>query len=170
MRLSFAQIVRHPAVMALSALVVMITVAAGLTRLVEHDLNHQSRLINVSCYGPIGNAPGCALLAFVISEKPQTVVVRGRGISSPRAGAPEEHHEVRLRVVSHATGEDLGRNENWQVPANRRLQEDLKHLAPADPRQSACVLTLPPGSYSALVEDRAGRPGTAGIELFVVQQ
>lgn len=164
------RIPRHPVTLGLAAIAIMFGVAAGLTHLVEGDLRHQSRLINVSCRGQLGNGPDSALLGFVISDRPQLVVVRGRGWSRAAPNAPELSHDVRLRVVNNADGVDLGRNEGWRGPGNERLLHDLKHLAPADPKHCVCVLTLPPGGYSALVEDRAGKSGMAGIEVFVIQQ
>ena len=164
------RVLRHPLFLAAAAVAVMFGVAAALTQLIESDLSHQSRLINVSCRGPLGNGPESALLAFVISERPQLVVVRGRGWSKASPNAPEVAHEVRLRVVRNADGTDLGRNESWLAPENKRLRDDLKHLAPGDPKHCACVLTLPPGGYSALIEDRTGRPGLGGIEVFVIQK
>jgi hypothetical protein len=161
---------RRPVVLAGAALLVTFAVSAGLTSLIDSDLDHQSRLMNVSCRGPAGTGPECLLAAFVISDRPQTVVVRARGWAPARATAPEVPRDVLLRVVRNADGVDVGRNERWRAPGNERLWGDLKYFAPGDERHSACVLTLPPGGYSALVEDRAAQPGLAFIEIFVAQR
>lgn len=160
---------RKSFVLGAAALLVMAGVAAGITKLVDADLQHQSRLMNVSCRGPAGTGPDCLLAAFVIVDRPQTVVVRARGWSMPQAGTPEMPHDLLLRVVRNADGVDVGRNERWRAKGNERLAGDLSKLAPPDERQSATVLTLPPGGYSALVEDRSAQPGMAFIEIFVVQ-
>jgi hypothetical protein len=88
----------------------------------------------------------------------------------PRAGEKEKPHDLLLRIVRNVDGVDVGRNERWKVGGNERLSSDLKNFAPADERHSAIVATLPPGGYSALVEDRSGQPGMAFIEIFVVQR
>jgi hypothetical protein len=163
-------IVQRPLFLTAAALVVTFGVGVGLTELIESDLRHQSRLVNVSCRGPSGTGPDSVLAAFVIAERPQTVVVRARGWSAPQPNATEVPRDVLLRVVRNADGVDVARNERWRVAGNERLWGDLKHLAPGDPRHSACVVTLPPGGYSAIVEDRPGQRGLASIEVFVVQQ
>ena len=158
----------RPVVLAAIALLVLFAVGAGMARMVRNDLDHQSRLVNVSCRGPAGTGAQCLLAAFVVSERPQTLVVRAHGWSMPGAAA-ETPHDVLLRVVRHSDGIDVGRNERWRVAGNERLSGDLKPFAPADERHSAVVLDLAPGSYSALVEDRASEPGMALIEIFVVE-
>ena len=152
------------------ALLAAAGVVAGIAHLVNADLDHQSRLINVSCRGPAGTGPDAMLMAFVISDRAQLVVVRARGTAMPGDGAAEQLRDIRLRIVRNADGVDVGRNETWQGPGNERLQGDLKPYAPGDPRHAACVLTLPPGGYSALVEDRAGGRALATIEIFVVKR
>ncbi len=169
MKLNFPSLVHSPIVLLGSAIVVVAAVTAGLTRFVEADLGHQSRLVNVSCRGPVGTGPDCALVGFVIAERSQTVVVRAGGRSAGSAGSPGQQHDVLLRVVNNATGADVGRNQHWRATGNERLEGELKAFAPSDPRHAGCVLTLPPGGYSALVEDRGGGPAIASIEVFVVQ-
>lgn len=161
---------RRPLVFGATALLVTFGLGASVTKFVRDDLGHQSRLMNVSCRGPSGTGPESLLAAFVITDRPQTVVVRAHGWSAPKPGVPETHHDLTLRVVRNADGTDVGRNERWRAQGNERLTADLKHFAPTDERHSATVLTLPPGAYSALVEDRSGQPGMAFIEIFVVQQ
>lgn len=161
---------RHPLTLTAVAALVIGGSVAGLTRFVNNDLEHQSRLVNFSSRGPIGTGPECLLSAFVIAERTQTVVVRARGWTQAAPGAPEVPRAVRLRVVRHADGLDVGRNEGWRSAGNERLWGDLKHLAPAEERQPACVMRLEPGGYSAFLENIAGEGGVGSLELFVIQR
>lgn len=168
MKSSAAPFFRRPGFAIGGALLAMFGVAAGVTHLVHRDLEQQSRLINLSCRGPAGTGPDSLLVGFVISERSQTVVFRAQRAAPLPAAASDPG--LLLRIVRNADGVDVGRNERWQVPANERLQGDLKVFAPADPRHAACVLTLPPGGYSALVEDRApGGRGLVSVEVFVIR-
>lgn len=151
----------HPLALAAVGLIAAVGTVAGVAHLVDTDLAQQSRLMNVSCRGPAGTGPDAMLVGFVVNDRPQTLVVRAQGV------APAE---IVLRVVRNADGKDVGRNSQWRAPGNERLEGDLRHLAPPNSRDAACVLTLEPGAYSALVETKGGAKVTAGIELFVVKR
>lgn len=170
MRRGLETLLRYPVALTIAAFVVTFVVIAGVAHVVESDLARQSRLMNVSCRGPAGTGSDAMLVGFVVSDHPQTVVVRGLGPSLARGGNAAALAEPRLRVVRNHDGTDVGRNERWRVPGNERLWGDLKHLAPPDPNESACVLTLPPGGYSALIESRNGAKGIASIEIFVIKR
>lgn len=163
------QFLRSPVMLAVAALLAMFGVVAGAAQLVETDLRRQSRLMNVSCRGPAGSGPDAMLVGFVVSDRPQTIVVRGLGASLARGGNAAALSELVLRIVRNADGVDVARNEQWRTRGNERLWSDLAHLAPADPRDAACVVTLPPGGYSALIESRTQQRGLASIEIFVVK-
>ena len=170
MKRFFRTLFRSPVILALTALVTMVLVVAGVVRLVEADLRQQSRLVNVSCRGLAGPGPDAMLVGFVVSEAPQTVVVRGLGPSLAKTGTANAITELTLRVVRNADGVDVGRNEHWHEKGNERLWGDLKHLAPAEVNDAACVLTLQPGGYSALIDGRNGAKGMASIEVFVIKE
>jgi hypothetical protein len=161
---------RHPLLLAGCALLATLGAAALIAHLVDADLRQQSRLMNVSCRGPAGTGPDAMLVGFVVNDRPQTLVVRARGESPGGAGNAAGLSEIVLRVVRNADGVDVGRNEQWRAPGNERLQGDLRHLAPAQAKDAACVLRLAPGAYSALVEPKGGQKGMAGIEIFVVKE
>lgn len=163
-------LLRHPVVLAGAALLAMFGAVAGVAHLVKADLARQSRLMNVSCRGLAGTGADAMLVGFVVSDGPQTLVIRGIGPSLAKGGETAALSELVLRVVRHADGVEVGRNEEWNAPGNARLTGDLKHLAPLDPRDAACVLTLEPGGYSALIEAREGKRGVASIEIFVVKE
>ena len=161
---------RHPLVLAGCALLAAVGSAALVGHLVDADLRQQSRLMNVSCRGPAGTGPEAMLVGFVVTDRPQTLVVRAQGASLDGGGNAAGLSEILLRVVRNADGVDVGRNAQWRAAGNERLEGDLKHLAPAHAQDAACVLRLAPGAYSALVEPKGGQKGMAGIEIFVVKE
>lgn len=169
MRRHIISFLLRPSGLLLAGALTVFLVSAGLSRFVEHDLRHQNRLINVSARGQVTPGADSLLTGFVVSDQPQTLVVRGLGPSLARAGGPAPLSRVLLRVIDNETGRDVGRNEAWRAPGNERLAHDLKHLAPPHLQDAACVLTLPPGGYCALIEAREGQRGIAAIEIFVVK-
>lgn len=135
---------------------------------VKADFLRQSRLINVSCRGLAGAGGEAMVAGFVIADHPQTVVVRALGPSLASQGVANPLQNPRLRIVRNNTGAELARNEGWRAPENERLWGDLIPYAPADPRDAVCVMTLPAGAYSAVIEPRSGAAGTAMVEIFVI--
>lgn len=170
-----ARFLLQPALLGAVALIAIFSVVAGAAHVVRRDLaaagggGGSNRLINVSCRGPARNGADAMVVGFVVEGGPQNVVIRGLGPSLARAGVAGALMKPRLRVVRHADGVDVGRNESWRVAGNERLWGDLAHFAPAEREDAACVLTLLPGGYSALVEPQSGTGGVAGIEIFVVR-
>jgi hypothetical protein len=160
----------HPLWLGLFGLAAGFAAVLGVVRLVESDLRQQSRLVNVSARGPAGGGSGALLLGFVVEEAPQTLVIRALGPSLAKGGVPAALARLTLRVVRNADGKEVARNEAWQAPGNERLTGPLRHLAPSDPNDAACVLRLPPGGYSVLVEPRGTATGVASVEVFVVRE
>jgi hypothetical protein len=161
---------RQPLLLAALAAAALLAALFGIAHFVRSDLDRQNRVANVSARGPAGTGPEALLVGFVVTDRPQTVVVRGLGPTLGKSGVAGALQELRLRVVRNADGKDLGRNEAWQAPGNERLWGDLRHLAPPDSRDAACVLRLEPGSYSVLVEPLRPARGLAGVELFLVKE
>jgi len=160
----------HAAALAAAGLVVGFLAVAGVRRFVASDLRQQSRLVNVSARGMAGAGPEALLVGFVVEQEAQTLVIRALGPTLARAGLTAALPRLVLRVVRNADGREVGRNEAWQAPGNERLSGPLRHLAPPDPNDAACVLRLPPGGYSVLVEPRGAPAGVASVEIFVVRE
>jgi hypothetical protein len=58
-------------------------------------------------------------------------------------------------------------NDDWQTDANA-LQLQASGFAPPHPWESAMLLTLNPGAYTAIVSGAGGSTGVAIIEVYVV--
>ncbi len=163
-------ITRQPLWLGLFGLAAGFVAVLGVVRFVESDLRQQSRLVNVSARGMAGGGSEALLVGFVVEEAAQTLVVRALGPSLAKSGVGAALPRLTLRVVRNADGKDLARNEAWQAPGNERLSGPLRHLAPPDANDAACVLRLPPGSYSVVVEPRGTKAGVATVEIFVVRE
>ena len=60
-------------------------------------------------------------------------------------------------------------NDDWVTAARRQELVD-RGLAPADGRESAEVLTLQPGAYTAVMQGVNGESGVGLIELYDIEQ
>ena len=56
-------------------------------------------------------------------------------------------------------------NDNWQTAANAS-QLSAIGFAPLDPRESAVLVTLNPGAYTAIVSGAGGTTGVGIIEVY----
>jgi len=59
-------------------------------------------------------------------------------------------------------------NDNWQDAPNA-AQIQASGFAPSDPHESAIMVTLDPGAYTAIVSGKNGGTGVAVVGVFTVQ-
>jgi hypothetical protein len=101
---------------------------------------------------------------FIIQgDAPQTVIVRARGPSLTAAGVPGALQDPVLQLFSGQT--QIGINDDWQTDASAG-QIQSRGFAPSDARESAILVTLPPGAYTAIVTGKNGTTGVGIIEVF----
>ena len=63
-----------------------------------------------------------------------------------------------------STGAVIASNDNWRSDQSQIIEDT--GLAPADDREAALVTTLPPGAYTAVVNDESNNPGVALFEFY----
>jgi len=61
----------------------------------------------------------------------------------------------------------LRSNDNWRTATNR-AQVQSSGMAPTDDRESAILVTLAPGSYTAIVRGAHGTTGVALAEVYML--
>jgi hypothetical protein len=159
---------RHSGLLLAGALLTAIAIALGMTWFVKADMRRNSRIVNMSCRASVGAAGQPVIAGFIIADQPQTVVVRALGPSLLPHGLSDALKQPRLRLVRNKDGAELARNQGWQTKENERLAGDLKRFAPGEAGDAACILRLPPGSYTAFVESPDDVPGTTMVEVFAV--
>jgi hypothetical protein len=120
-----------------------------------------AKLANVSTRVNAGNGEEVPIAGFVVTgNSPKRILVRGLGgIFWSLNWLPDPVLELRdNRVVV------VARNDNW-----RDTQKDLiraTQLEPFDDRDSALIVSLPPGEYTALLRDKNGATGLGLIEIY----
>jgi hypothetical protein len=98
------------------------------------------------------------------SSNPAQLVVRAIGPSLAQFGVSGALADPQLTIVN-SNGVGIGFNDNWQDNAGQADQLRALQLQPNTPAESAIVMTLPPGNYTAVV---AGKSNTTGIGLVEV--
>lgn len=128
-------------------------------------------LINLSARG--WTAPGnSALIAgFVVGgEGAKDLLLRAVGPSLAEHGVADPLANPRLTLTT-VDGRVLGRNDNWGAsPAAASIVDAARRAGAfelsADSRDSAMLVSLPRGAYTAVVTSRFGDPGVALVELY----
>jgi hypothetical protein len=97
----------------------------------------------------------------------KTVVVRARGPSLAGAGVSNGLANPSLTLVRAADQAVIAANDDWGSNANA-AQIASSGFAPSDPRESAVLVTLPPGAYTAIVSGAGGTTGVGIVEVLEV--
>jgi len=124
------------------------------------------RLANLSTRGQSLTGEDVMIGGFIIGgSQAKTVVVRARGPSLAAQGIANPLANPTLQLVTGQTV--LASNDDWGQAANAAALQ-ASGFAPADPLESAALVTLPPGGYTVVVSGAAGGTGVAIVEVFEV--
>jgi len=70
-----------------------------------------------------------------------------------------------MLTIVDSNGSVIATNDNWQ-DRNNAIDIQKKGLAPPNPLESAIVLHLPAGAYTAIVSGANGATGNALVEVY----
>jgi len=124
-----------------------------------------SKLKNISTRGSVGTGDNVLISGFIVGDVDRTtVVVRALGPSLAAYGVSEVLSDPTLTIYD-STGAAIASNDNWHDNVN--WVDIRKHrLLPVDQRESALVLHLPAGAYTAIVSGANGATGNALVEIY----
>ena len=115
-----------------------------------------SGAVNIATRLLVGTSENVLIGGFIITgNAPKTVIIRAIG---PSTGIPGALQDPTLEL--HDGAGHIVLNDNWKTAQEQIIRDT--GLQPSDDRESAIVIGLDPGNYTAIV---AGKDGTAGIGL-----
>ena len=127
-----------------------------------------ARLDAISTRMDVLTGDNVAIGGFIIGgSTPKTVVVRGRGPSLAGAGVAGVLANPLLQIVRSSDQTVIATNDDWQDAANA-ADIVAAGFAPGDAHESAVMMTLDPGAYTAIVSGVGGTTGVAIVEIFEV--
>ena len=139
----------------------------GVALFEAYDLsrNSNSELGNLSTRSFVGTGDNALISGFIIgSRSDATVVIRALGPSLGAAGVAGSLSDPTLTVFN-SDGAAIATNDNWASdPQASTLQ--LVELAPSDDAEAATLLSLTPGSYTAVVQGVGGATGVGLLEIY----
>ncbi len=131
-----------------------------------YELDHpEVPLTGIATRGFVQSGDNVMIGGFIIQgSSPQTVVVRARGPSLASQGVANALSNPTLTLVPASGGATIV-NDDWGTAANA-AQLSASGFAPGDPRESAILVTLQPGAYTAIVSGAGGTSGVALVEVY----
>jgi len=123
-------------------------------------------LINISTRGQVFTGNDVMIAGFIIQgNAPRTVVIQGIGPALTAAGVPNALANPTLTLVRASDGAVIASNDDWQTASNA-ADIQAAGLAPSDPRESAIMMTLQPGAYTAILAGAGGGTGNGIVGVF----
>jgi hypothetical protein len=126
-----------------------------------------SKLVNMSTRGSVGTGDSVLISGFIVGDvESATVIIRALGPSLASFGVSGVLSDPTLTIYD-ANGTVIARNDNWQDDINAiDVQKNL--LTPPNPSESAIVLRLPAGAYTAIVRGANGATGVGLAEVYTL--
>ncbi len=151
-----------------------LTTGNALVEVYDLDPNGQSHLTNISTRGLVGTDDTVMIGGFIVGpglgvngSGSVQVVVRAIGptLGQPPFNIPGTLQNPNLTIYNQA-GAIVAFNDNWKDTQQAALQATGQ--APSDDRESAILITLPAGEYTAIVRGNGNTTGVARIDVVVV--
>ena len=125
-------------------------------------------LINISTRGNVLTGDDVLIGGFVIQgNSPQKVAIVATGPSLAAFGIANPLADPTLSIVRSTDQAVIATNDNWQTDANA-AQLQAAGFAPPNALESAILVTLNPGAYTAIVAGAGGGTGTAVVGVYAV--
>ena len=125
------------------------------------------RLGNISARSDVRTGDNVGIAGFIIDGPlPKTVLLRGRGPSLQVDGQPIPGRLMNPVLELHnSSGQRLQRNDDHKNAPNA-AQISQTGLAPADDREAAIMMELPPGAYTTVLHGLNRTTGVGLVEVF----
>lgn len=143
--------------------------STGIAAVEAYDLNASadSRLANISTRGKVETGDNVMIGGWIIGGSEVTkVAVRALGPSLAGSGITSALADPTLNV-HNGNGALIAQNDDWRSAQEQALI--AAGLAPASDRESAILLSLTPGNYTAIVRGTQETSGIALVEVYNLQ-
>jgi hypothetical protein len=141
----------------------------GLVEVYDLDAGGPAELANISTRGYVDTADKVMIGGFILGPSQSgraEVLVRALG---PSLSVPDPLQDPTLELHG-SNGEKIASNDNWTVDdssgRSQAAQIRATTLAPSRDSESALLIVLPPGNYTAIVAGKSGATGIGLIEVY----
>jgi hypothetical protein len=145
---------------------------SGIALVEVYDLSQATgKLANISTRAFVSNGADITIAGFILGNQSGStnIVLRGLGPSLAKAGVatPLPNPSLELR---DSEGALLATNNDWHDDVVQAAKVTAAGLAPADDREAAIAVTLPPGNYTALLSGESNTTGIGLVEVYDLGQ
>lgn len=141
------------------------SVGTGLVEIYDTDVGNGGRLANLSTRGFVGTGNDILIGGVIVSGSAiQRVVVRALGPDLGAFKLLNPLQDPNLQIMD-ANGMSVGANDNFGTGGQTAELTQLG-LTPGDMRDSALIINVLPGNYTALVTGVNSTTGTALVEFY----
>jgi hypothetical protein len=141
------------------------TPGIGLVELYDVSPLSNSKLVNMSARGSVGTSDNVLISGFIVGDvESATVVVRALGPSLGPFGVSTPLRDPVLTIYD-SKGSAIATNDNWH-DGNNATDIQRNGLSPPNAIDSAIMLHLPAGSYTAIVRGANAATGNALVEVY----
>jgi cell division septation protein DedD len=143
--------------------------ASGVALVEIYDLGQEvdSKLANISTRAQVSTNDNMMIAGFVLggTNSNDRIIVRGLGPSLAGIGVSDALIDPRLELRD-SNGELLQANNDWQDDAAQVSALNAAGLTPTNSLESAMAVTLPPGTYTALLAGVNNGTGVGLVEIY----
>lgn len=136
----------------------------ALVEVYDLDAAKTPQLLNISTRGPVDSGEGVMIAGTIIGGiQPEALLFRGLGPSLASDQIANPLSDPVLQLID-GQGTAISMNDNWQDTQAGEIGSS--GFAPSNASESALLITLPAGSYTALMFDAKGRNGIGLLEIY----
>src|SRR5437867_1194536 len=144
------------------------TTGTGLIEIYDVDQNPNTQIANLSARGFVGTGDDVMIGGTIFHGSPGTAyrsLVRaiGPSLANMRVATPLLDPALSLY---DANGSIITTDDNWRDSQPSEIA--ATGLAPTDDRESAIIVTLPAGAYTAIVRGVNGATGVGLVDVFIL--
>lgn len=147
------------------------TTGIALVEIYDLEQAADSQMANLSSRGMVAGGDHVMIGGFILggTQSGNQVLIRGIGPSLEQSGLSNFLADPLLELHD-ANGNVTGRNNDWKVNdasgGSQEAEVRATTIPPADDLESAILITLPPGAYTAILRDANGGSGIGVVELY----
>jgi glucuronoarabinoxylan endo-1,4-beta-xylanase len=143
------------------------TVTSAAARIGLIATNAASRLTGISTRSWVGTGDNVQIAGFVIRGiAPKQVLVRAAGPALKSFGVVGVLGDPTIEVHDSNTGAIVASNDDWDASLDPTFASVSAFAWPHGSKDAAVLVSLPPGSYTAIVRGRDGSTGIALVEVY----
>lgn len=136
----------------------------GLVEVYDLDANIDSKVINISTRGFVRAGENVMIAGLIVTgDAPSQLVVRALGPSLGAFGVPNPLADPFLEI-HNGNGATIQTNNNWRDNQEGALR--ATGLAPGNDSESAILISVMPGNYTATVRGADGGIGNGLVEVY----